>query len=364
MGIKQHRSLRAMAMPARIAAASALTLACGLASAQSSVTLYGRVAGGVDFMNKIDTGNGQSANRFRAANNQWGTSMWGLKGCLDLGGGLKAVMNLENGFTSNDGKSDALFNRWAVVGLSSNTYGTLLLGRAMGIPDSEVWSLDPMGFQFMGASTLQGDRTWGSRPNSITYNSPVWGGFSFRAQTGLNGTAGHFNSGRQLAGVVAYENGPLMVKALYEELRDSNAQFSNLYSASRLYTVGGTYQAGAAKLFGGYSLIHTGGALVADTANGATRQQTYWIGTNYQITPALTLVGGAYRATRNHGAGNGTLLTVGANYALSKRTLVYGTIGTVLNGNNAAFSVEAGSGNKPLAGSSQQGVYTGIVHWF
>ena len=38
--------------------------------------------------------------------------------------------------------------------------------------------------------------------------------------------------------------------------------------------------------------------------------------------------------------------------------------GASLNGNNAAFSVEAGSGNKPLAGSSQQGVYTGIVHWF
>lgn len=41
-------------------------------------------------MNKIDTGNGQSANRFRAANNQWGTSMWGLKGGEDLGGGLSS----------------------------------------------------------------------------------------------------------------------------------------------------------------------------------------------------------------------------------------------------------------------------------
>lgn len=156
-----------------------------------------------------------------------------------------------------------------------------------------------------------------------------------------------------------------MLKAFYEEIRDTNGQFTNLYTSSRLFTAGGTYQIGDLKLFSGYSRIQSGGktAVDADNPNGATLQQMYWLGANYQISPALTLIGGAYRANRNQGAGNGTLLTVGANYYFSKRTLLYGTIGTVLNGNNAAFSVEAGGG-KPTPGSSQQGVYTGIMHWF
>lgn len=348
----------------RIALAMLLAATSGLAAAQSSVTLYGRVGGGIDYTNKIATANG-SASNLQYGGNQWGTSMWGLKGSEDLGGGLSAVMNLENGFNSGTGTSDALFNRYAAVGLSSTTYGTLLLGRAMGIPDGETWSIDPMGLQNMGAETLQANRTWGSRPNAITYNSPTWGGFSFRAQAGLNGTAGNFNGGRQLAGALAYQNGPLMLKAFYEEIRDTNGEFTNLYKASRLFTAGGTYQIGDLKLFGGYSRIQSGGATTADADNpsGSTRQQTYWLGGNYQVTPALVLIGGAYRANRNQGGGNGTLLTVGANYYFSKRTLLYGTVGTVMNGSNASFSVEAGGG-KPAAGSGQQGVYTGIMHWF
>ncbi|MDO3622647.1 porin [Ralstonia pseudosolanacearum] len=361
-----RRQCSAQRVSVRFTAASALAVACGLASAQSGVTLYGRVAGGIDYTNKIDTGSSQSAGRLQYGSNQWGTSMWGLRASEDLGGGLKAVMNLENGFTSADGvASGGLFNRYAVAGLSSSTYGTLLVGRAMGIPDSEVYTIDPMGLQFMSAATFQGNRTWGSRTKAITYNSPVWGGWSFRAQAGLNGTAGNFNAGRQLAASIGYQNGPLMLKGFYEDIRDSAGQFTNLYTASRLYTAGGTYQIGDAKLFGGYSQIQSSGNTIADADNptGATRQQTYWIGTNYQMTPAATLVGGVYRTHRNHAGGTATLLTLGVNYALSKRTLLYGTVGTVLNGKQSTFSVEA-NGGKPAAGASQQGVYTGIVHVF
>lgn len=103
--------------------------------------------------------------------------------------------------------------------------------------------------------------------------------------------------------------------------------------------------------------------LCLDNPTAATKQQLYWLGANYQATPALVLIGGAYRAIRNNDGGNGTLLALGANYYLSKRTMLYGTVGTVLNGGNAAFSVEAGN-NRPLPGSNQQGVYTGMVHWF
>ena len=352
---------------ARGAATAIMLLVTAIANAQGSLTLYGRVAGGVDYMNKIATGNGKTGDLLRYGSNQWGVSLWGLRAREDLGGGLSAVMNLESAFSSGDGQGAGLglFSRYAVVGLSSNTYGTLWLGRAMGLPDSEGWTVDPMGMQAISIGTLQNGRSWGSRGNAITYTSSNWGGLSFRAQAGLNGTAGNFNAGRQLAGSLSYENGPILIKGIYEEIRDAKGEFTNLYTASRLYEAGATYVVGSLKLFGGYSLTRSGGATVADADNpmAANKQQQFWLGGNYQVSPALTLVGGAYRAIRNNSAGNGTLLALGANYFFSKRTLLYGTVGTVMNGGNAAFSVEAGS-NRPLAGASQQGIYTGIVHQF
>ncbi len=99
------------------------------AVAQSSVTLYGRVSGGVDYVNKVAIGNGQTGDTLRYGS-QWGISWWGLRATEDLGGGLKAVVNLESMFNQGNGQAlgDSLFNRFAVVGLSSHTYGTLWLG--------------------------------------------------------------------------------------------------------------------------------------------------------------------------------------------------------------------------------------------
>ncbi|WP_430869552.1 porin [Cupriavidus basilensis] len=338
----------------------------GAANAQSSVTLYGRITGGVDYLNKIAQSGGGHADTLRYAGGNWGTSWWGLRAKEDLGGGLSAVMNLESAFATDNGQTgNSLFNRYAYVGLASSTYGSLWLGRAMGLPDSEISAVDPMGYQATSLGTLQNGRIWGSRANTITYNSPVWGGLSFRGQAGLNGTAGQFNSGRQLAGSISYQSGPLVVKGLYEEIRDIDGGFNSLYTASKLYAAGAAYQVRDLKLYGGYALTRSGANTVAtaDNPTGATKQQLFWVGANYQATPALVLIGGAYRANRNNAGGNGTLLAVGGNYYLSKRTMLYGTVGTVLNGGNAAFSAEAGN-NRPLAGSSQQGVYTGMVHWF
>ncbi len=204
--------------------AAALAGAASLATAQGSVTLYGRIVSGVDYMNRIAEGPGRSSDQLRHAG-QWGATWWGLRGAEDLGGGLSAVFHLESQFSADDGTvGDSFFSRYAVVGLRSQDYGTLLLGRAMGIPDGEVWALDPMGLQAMGAGTLQGNRTWGSRPNAISYQSPAWGGLSFRTQLGLNGEAGRSRAGRQAAASVGYEQGPLVLKAFYEEIRDGNGR--------------------------------------------------------------------------------------------------------------------------------------------
>lgn len=103
---------------------------CGVAHAQSSVTLYGLVDAGITYTNNATSGTGHGALvQFTSGSSQG--DRWGLTGKEDLGGGLKAIFTLESGFQLSNGalaQSGLLFNRAAFVGLDGR-FGTLTLGR-------------------------------------------------------------------------------------------------------------------------------------------------------------------------------------------------------------------------------------------
>ncbi len=99
----------------------------GAAHAQNSVTLYGLIDAGITYTN-----NQSGSKNVQATSGQVNGSRWGLRGSEDLGGGLKAIFTLENGFNIDTGKfgqNGAEFGRQAFVGLSSNQYGAVTLGR-------------------------------------------------------------------------------------------------------------------------------------------------------------------------------------------------------------------------------------------
>jgi predicted porin len=292
--------------------------------------------------------------------------LWGLRISEDLGGGIRALVHLESAFSSRDGRlGDALFSRYSVVGLSSSLYGTLWFGRAMALPDSDVWAIDPMGLQVTGAPTLQRNRSWGPREKVFTYESSQIGAWSFRAQARPSDRAAGGTSGRLLAAGVTYRSEALLAKGIYEEIRDGAGRFSSLYGASRLVGVGAVYGMGRMKTFAGYNQIRSGKNTAADADNpaGASEQRTYWLGANYGLTNALTLQGGAYRALVNREGAGATLLAAGVIYQFSKNTLLYGTLGNLGNGRNATISVED-NGLTPSAGTSQRNAYAGIVQQF
>ncbi|MBK5123785.1 porin [Burkholderia sp. R-69980] len=92
------------------------------AHAQSSVTLYGSIDEGVGYVTN-EKGHSATVTGPISVPDQFG-----FKGGEDLGGGLKAIFQLENGFFSNTGAlatSGVLFSRKAFVGLSDDTWGTL-----------------------------------------------------------------------------------------------------------------------------------------------------------------------------------------------------------------------------------------------
>ncbi|AXF20400.1 porin [Burkholderia pyrrocinia] len=344
-----------------------LAAGVGAAHAQSSLTMYGRIASGFDFVNNVAGSNGQSSNAYRFGSNQFGISWWGLMGTEDLGGGLHAQFRLESAFTAGTGQvGQSLFNRFAYVGLSKDDWGSVWAGQVMSLTDETAFYLDPLGQQVTGIANFAKGRAWGSRSNTITYNSPKWAGFSFRLQNGFGNTAGNFRGGRQLSGSATYSLGGFNAYGLYEEIRDANGKFSDPYVSSREYMIGGTYQFDALKFYAGYqALVSSGSDTVAraDNPTASTRNEQEWFGASYQVNPALALMAGWYHGHANHGGGSGNLGVVGATYNLSKRTFLYATFGTMFNGANSNFPVETAD-SLPLVGHNQQGGYLGMMHMF
>ena len=331
------------------------------AGAQSSVVLYGRVVGGVDYVDKIADAAGATHSAVRAADNQWGTSLLGFKGTEDLGDGLHAEFDLESGFGLKSGNVNggtAFFNRRSYVGLSSAQWGTLHFGKNLLI-SNDVYNLDPTGQQFIGTATLVRGRNWPGAVNVIEYTTPTWAGFSAGVQVGLGEQPGSTAKLRTEGVSATYDVGKLELRAIYSAVHDANGGFSDVYNYSRDSIFGGTYPFGPAKVFAGYEMISAGDA----PATAPSRLRHGWLGARYDVSPALTLIGAGFRVSSNRVDGSANLLMVGADYHLSKRTVLYASLGGVSNSSTANYSAEIYAGN-PAVGGSQRSVYTGIAHSF
>lgn len=91
-------------MKKNLIALAVLGMAAGIASAQSSVTLYGRADAG---LGKPFGGKSQMINSYKES------TMLGVRGQEDLGGGLKASFNFEQGIDIESGAAAAGWNRAA-----------------------------------------------------------------------------------------------------------------------------------------------------------------------------------------------------------------------------------------------------------
>ncbi len=176
-------------------------LVAGFASAahaESSVTLYGVVDGGVGYSQTKTTldgnfydrngdyvgsfsGSAKTSKTGVTSGNQSG-NRWGLKGVEDLGNGTSAIFQLESGFDLGNGRSGQggrLFGRKAILGLTGESWGTLTLGRQYNVGDDFLASIDPFGTGFgqAGATNVLGASWSGRYDSSIKYMTPNFSGF-------------------------------------------------------------------------------------------------------------------------------------------------------------------------------------------
>jgi GBP family porin len=347
--------------------AAALTGAFAtVAHAQSSVTLYGLLDAGISYTNNVRTAVGQGSGDVRFSSGLMQGDRWGLKGSEDLGGGLKAVFDLENGFnigTGALGQGGREFGRNAYVGLSSDTAGTVTLGRQNEFMYDYVGHLSFEDFNGAGGSAfahvLDNDNMNGTFrvDNSVRYVSPNYDGLTVGGLYGFSNQADGFANNRAYSFGANYANGPIKAALAYTQVNNSGA----LTNALNTNAAGGAvdssttsgdsqFTAQLQRTFGGGANYTFGAAnvgfVITDTkltnatgfsaASGSTitapadvRFTNYELNAHYSLTPALTL-GAAYDYTDgsyNSAAGSispkWNQFSLLSDYALSKRTDVY-----------------------------------------
>jgi len=319
------------------------------AFAQSSVTLYGVIDEGIDYTNNVGHGSVVELTSGYAQG-----SRWGMKGTEDLGGGLKAVFQLENGFDLNSGRLNQggrMFGRQAYVGLSSDRFGTITLGRQY---DSVVDYLAQTtangnwaGYLF--AHPYDNDNTDNSFrvDNTIKYASPEFSGFQFGGTYSFSNDT-NFANNRQYSFGAQYANGGLLIAAAYLQANNpgegSNGAITAndaSFIAARMRVFGGgiNYTFGSATVGFAYTNSNykdpTGNGYIGVplAADGVTlntlKYQNFEVNGKYQLTPAF-FVGAQYVYTmETYDASTGSVKpkihSVGlmADYNVSKRTDVY-----------------------------------------
>jgi len=379
-------------------AAAVATLATPVAFAQSSVTLYGLIDAGIAYVNHAS---GSTSLVKFSSGNTYG-DRWGLKGSEDLGGGLKTVFQLENGFnlgTGAAGQGSREFGRKAIVGLSDDSYGSITVGRQY---DPIVDVVQPLteDAYFGGTFATPGDSDNYDNSvrvsNSIKYVSPLINGLQGEALWGSGGVAGSVANGQTLGLGLSYAQGPLALAVGYYRAdggnttstaapdtrtftssSDSifNTAINSGYASAKTVQIaraGATYAVGNALLGLSYSNV----AYKPDGLSTFTETAKLNVGgafLNYHVTTPL-LLGVGYNYTKASGnvSAHYNQFNLGADFALSKRTSLYALAayqkadGTTLSATGAPIAATASIGSYGVnSGANNQSLaIVGIRHRF
>ncbi|WPH19648.1 porin [Variovorax paradoxus] len=364
--------------------ALAALAAAGLASAQSSVTLFGVVDAGVTYQSATSrdatTGLSSKQSKWSLANSGYNSSRIGFRGTEDLGGGLAASFWLEAPITNDDGATGvSTFNRRSTVSLSGG-FGELRLGRDY---TATFWNdtiFDPFGTNGSGSSVINtvsgstglNNANYVRASNMVGYFLPPnLGGFYGQLQYSLNENtrtsatdltaATSSSAGRYVGGRFGYANGPLDVALAVGE--SVAVDTTSLTRKVQTINLGASYDFGPVKLFGELSNVKNKFDLAVGSSHDS--YNGYLIGASMPVGAGV--IRASYSTVRyDEGAAGITgedpraqKLAIGYVHNLSKRTALYATVARVNNRNDAAYTGSLSAASTTGYGSA--GVsYTGL----
>jgi predicted porin len=311
-----------------IALLSLLPLAA--AQAQTGVQIYGIVDASIG-IEDVDAPGTDS--RTVVSSGTQSTSRIGFRGTEDLGGGLKALFNIEAGYNVDTGASDTagLFQRRAVVGLQG-AFGTVTVGREYSPIAAVAMAGDPLGHGFYG-SNLSGfgaNRLSRRLSNSVNYKSNPMGGVGVLATYSAGERQTDNPSGDLMGVAVEYKNGPVYLGAGYHQVERLATGDDAEYAVSAGFTLGN-------------GLDIRGSYMAADLTGPNNKFENYLLGANFTAGPNKYFLA-AHQQKFSNGA-KGTGWTLAYSYALSKRTNLYSTYAHMRNNGRAAFGLNSAGGS-------------------
>lgn len=306
-----------------IALAVAGAFAAPAMAATSNVDVYGIINIAIEDYNKVP-------DAFAANNKSNSTpgvvsnfSRIGFKGSEDLGGGLKAIWQVENGLekkakaTGGNAIGDTTWGmRNTYIGLAGG-FGTVLGGRHDSAYKMSTLPLDlfadTVGDYNLGrvnSVQLLADDLDNRAPQTIAYISPNMSGFKFAANVGMENDDKRTMDHYSLSGV--YNNGPIFGSLAHQKIKDVAGSGDDL----KAYKLGLGYSFGDAKVGAFHERVKVDGA--------PKKRKSYGINGAYGMGP-ITLKA-QYGKVDNAVFSKKTdqsMWALGADYALSKRTTAY-----------------------------------------
>ncbi|MEC5160992.1 general bacterial porin, GBP family [Janthinobacterium sp. CG_23.3] len=356
-------------MKKSIISLAVLAAASNVAFAQSNVTIYGTVDAGI-----VNERGAAAGSVTKVTSGVSSASRLGFRGTEDLGSGLAAIFALEAGFNVDKGTSTegGLFGRQAYVGLKSANLGTVTLGnqytsyyKAL----SEV--ADPFGAGYAGTATNLFPTSQRAQ-NSIVYVSPAVAGFTGEVNYSVGEQAGSNKSGRQVGAAVAYANGPLNARVVYNLTNNDQTATAPRTSTtlSRNILVAANYDFTVAKAFVAYGKDEGANSAfggrkelvgVNNIGRASDDSQQALVGFTVPVGPAGTVMASYIRKDDKTAVNaDATQFALGYSYALSKRTSAYTSIAKINNKRNAGYTV----GNATEAGTGDKAFNIGMRHSF
>ena len=338
------------------------------AHAQTNVQVYGLIDAGVETVNHADADGG---NLVRVVSGGKNTSRWGLRGSEELGGGLKAVFNLEGGILMDTGASDgALFKRQANVGLEGG-FGRVVIGRSFTTTYDLVIKFDPLGFapNYSWATTggATGPSKYGmttSFDNLVKYTGRS-GNFTYGASVGLGESADSSADGRKVALGGAWNANGFGLMAAHEQVNGATVAATAPATGKRDKTtathLGASFESGPWRAIAGMRSYK----LQPGRADSADLRGNTWWGGITRVIDNITLTGAVYHIdTRNLPAAQDadpTMFVVRGMVALSKRTVLYLSAAHAKADHGQSVGL---SRDDPGFASTQTGLTAGIQHRF
>ena len=278
----------------------------------------------------------------------WSSSRVGLKRNEALGGGVRALFNLEGGVDVTGAQSNPdFFNRRTVVGLEGS-FGKVVLGRNHTPLNDIASASDPLGQCFCGSTLVAfgPDRLTRHVLNAMTYTTPPLNGF-----TAIGTAVAGEGQGPHTGSVgTSYAGKPLYVGAAYPDSR-SQSQGVDAHQ----HVVGARLQ------FGGLTIASN--CLRADNARGAPHCSQWNLGANRRFGPHQVFAN--LQNSWLGGGARGTTLSLAYAHFLSERTRLNATAAVLRNNDRAVFGL--GSASSPPAearGANPSALALGIQHKF